>query len=330
MDSPSRNHYPNSSNSYHLPPYIWRIFSPDSLQIVDYPKFPKSLGESNTVLIVCVAVKDSFYLWNPAIRQYKVIPPYSVCRNIRLIRDQETLGFIYDQIDHDFKVVRFVKVGDGFPPSFLGEVYSANTNVWRKSPDPIDIPTAYFDASFNGFLCGTKNFGDSGMLAFDLNKQVLNCDINLPFVGDNFEGKHRLIEFDKSLVVFVIMDDLLNGDCKIKMWMLDDDACLGGVGWGGVGGEASWTPLFVTSIGGPSMIVHGFFNNRDIILMLINELSGYVWISCNVDKKEAKIIPLAIDMKKHGFCSHIYKYTESLVTLPGFRQVSWNAGADVN
>ncbi|XP_074354822.1 putative F-box protein At1g47790 [Apium graveolens] len=317
--------------------------------------------------IVCIAVdfinlKVGIYLWNPATRQSKAIPTF---RDVH----HESLGFGYDPIDDDYKVVRIV-----MPPSF-SEVYSANTNVWRNVPDPIDRPLAAdFDVCVNGFLCG---IGEYGMMAFDLNKEVLNCGIKLPVfsaeasVDDNEndddyygeaegddnddndygEGDHdndynddddygdgddgpgyyetrvtesnaRIIEYSKSIAVLVLRDNGLNYNKRVKMWTLDDDACLCG---GGV--EASWTPVFSIDLGIPAYIVHGFFSNKDVQILLENV---DVWISCNIDKKEAKIIPLSIDMAKELYNRHIYKYTESLVSLEGFGQVNWNADGDDN
>ncbi|XP_074334010.1 uncharacterized protein LOC141671630 [Apium graveolens] len=168
------------------------------------------------------------------------------------------LGFGYDEVDHDFKVVRLVEVEK--LNSFYAKVYSTNRNEWRKVADPIDLPTCYFDVCFNGFLCGTSCHEGDGiiprieeyrMVAFDLNKEVLNCAIRLPFVCDDDHIKPRIIKFNTSIVVIVLMDDMLNRNSKIKMWMLDDDACLGGLGV-----EATWTPMFITStIAMPSYIV---------------------------------------------------------------------------
>lgn len=331
---------------------------PYSRDVFKYLPFSTLVGSANG--IVCVAVdfinfKVGIYLWNPATRQAKVIPTFRDVHN-------EALGFGYDVIDDDYKIVRVV-----MPPSF-SEVYSVKRNAWRKVPDPFDTPLGGdFDVCVNGFLCG---IGDFGMMAFDLNKEVLNCGIKLPVIsidngndnendyyddfgdgidngddyddfgdnidngddyyddfGDNYDDDEtritwsnaRIIEFNKSIGVIILRDTGLNGDKKVYMCTLDDEACLHG---GGV--EASWTLMFSIDLGMRAYITHGYFSNRDLQIILDN---ADVWISCNIDKREAKIVPLSIEMAKHNN-RHIYKYTESLVSLEGFRQVDWNGGDD--
>lgn len=63
----------------------------------------------------------------------------------------------------------------------------------------------------------------------------------------------------------------------------------------------------------------------DLLVILDN---AHTWISCNTDKKEANIVPLSVDMEKYLHTRHIYKYTESLVSVNGFKQVDCNAGED--
>ncbi|KAK1371065.1 hypothetical protein POM88_037157 [Heracleum sosnowskyi] len=328
-----------------------------------YVPFSTVVGSANG--IVCVAVDfinfKVIYLWNPATWQAKVISTF------RVVHD-EALGFGYDVIDDDYKIVRVV-----MQPSF-SEVYSVKRNVWRKVPDPIDTPLeGDFDVCVNGFLCG---IGDYGMMAFDLNKEVLNCGIKLPVIsvdngndnendyyddfgdgidngvdyddfgdnidngddyddfGDNIdngddydddetritESNACIIEFNKSIGVIILRDTGLNADKKVYMCTLDDEACLRG---GGV--EASWALMFSIDLVMRAYITHGYFSNRDLQIILDY---ADVWISCNVDKREAKIVPLLIGMAKHQYNRHIYKYTESLVSVEGFRQVDWNGGDD--
>lgn len=290
------------------------------------------VGSANGIL--CVSVhnpgKTDIYLWNPAIRQSKLIPSSD---NIICV---QAFAFGYDGVDHDFKVVRVVKVVRS--PSYSAKVYSANKNVWRNVPEPMDIPSRFaFDVCINGFLCG---IGEYGMMAFDLNQdvlnctiklpviddahaQVLNCAINLPVINDahahddddydyDYGDETRIIEFNNTVAVIMLM----GSDKKINMWTLDDDACLRG---GGV--EASWTPMFSIDLGTPAHLIHGYFSNGNLLLvLLINDVK--MWISCNADKKEAKIVPLSVDMAKDRYDCEIYKYTESLVSLTGFRHVN--------
>ncbi|KAK1348666.1 F-box domain-containing protein [Heracleum sosnowskyi] len=282
--------------------------------------------------IVCVVVVDisknkpRFYLWNPATRRSKVIPWHGVC-DYRGVEDYG-LGFGYDQIDQDFKVVRVIKFE--LPPFLCAEVYSENHKAWRKMPDPIDTPTSNrFDVCFNGFLVG---IGEQGMMAFDLNKEVLNCAIKLPVVYDDDCDDAHIIEFNNSCAVITIFYDFNYSivDERIGLWTLNDDACLrcgGGV-------EASWTPIFSIHTDLPPCLdkitpgstTAGYISNGDRVLLIMN---NKCWISYNVDKNEAEIVPLSGDMADR-YASHVYKYTESLISLAGFNQVNWNVSKDDN
>lgn len=274
------------------------------------------VGSANGIVCVCIAVSDlpanfnwlcslfarretNTYLWNPVTKQSILIPPGSVQEE-----DDETyrvaLGFGYDPIDDDFKVVRVLS------PPFSAEIYSVKRNVWKKVEKAIDV--SYdddFDVCVNGLLCCT---GMYGMMAFDLNKEVLNCAINFP-VG-TFNA--RIIEVNDSVGVVLAND--IKWKSKIRLWTLDDEACLRG---GGV--EASWTLMFSIDVGLSVQFVHGYFNGGDLLM-----LADGVWYLYNKDKKEAKTVPVSIDMRQ------VYKYTESLVSIAGSKQVIWNAQKDDN
>ncbi|KAK1386372.1 F-box domain-containing protein [Heracleum sosnowskyi] len=153
--------------------------------------------------------QSDIYIWNPATKQSKLIPAHT-------LHDGEGkvfLGFGFDPIDFDFKVVK-VNLSDDV---FL-EVYSLNRNVWRK----IEIKLAnrnIFKICIHGFLF---TIGLNGMMAFDLNKEVFICDIQLPAHSDDA----CLADFKDSIAV--ILSNF--GDDMINLWTLDDEACLRGVG----------------------------------------------------------------------------------------------------
>ncbi|XP_063943378.1 putative F-box protein At3g10240 [Daucus carota subsp. sativus] len=329
------------------------LFDVDSRQIVSETRYPYSQGESRSVPrltlvgsangIVCLVLFETshlinrFFLWNPATRQSLIVVPG------RGLSKPRALGFGYDPVDEDYKIVRVVS-----GPCLPAEVFSANRNVWREVPDPIDSPddflSGHFNVCVNGFLCGIDK--GVGMMVFDLNKEVMNCAIKLPVVaaggvgvvGDNDDDydeeyydaqpETHIIELDKSIAVITLWADALNGDRtggrlnkKINMWMLDDDACLKG---GGV--EASWTIMFSIDLAMPAVLYNGYFSNGELLLLIRNH-DDRMWISCDADKKEAKIA--RVEMADHLYTHRLARYTESLVSLPGFKQIKdWNGRDD--
>ncbi|KAK1351909.1 hypothetical protein POM88_053914 [Heracleum sosnowskyi] len=95
-----------------------------------------------------------------------------------------------------------------------------------------------------------------------------------------------------------------------RTWTLDDDECLGLVGV-----AANWTPIFNIYLGMPADLGNGFFfNERFQVLLKINGVG--MWLSCNVDNREAEIIQLYADFA-NGPPSYFHMYTETLVSLPG-------------
>ncbi|KAK1377757.1 F-box domain-containing protein [Heracleum sosnowskyi] len=278
-------------------------------QLVDDLQLPhcKSKYGGDTILvgsdrgIVCVAVcksgwisfsearyPTSIYLWNPATKHYKVIPPHRCYDKYEKVN----VGFGFDPIDNDFKVVRVV--GSPFP----SEVYSANLNAWRKiGPIPTDIRPLYnFNVCINGLLCWT---GDEGILAFDLYKEVFTCVTKFPK-----ESTFSCItDFNNSIAV--ITGKGING--KINLWTLDDVECLR------VGGvvEASWTLTLSIDTDVKGHSVHSYFNNGDMLLTS-DDCKCFTY---NSAKKETKEVPKFIDLDQ------VFKYKETLVSVTGFKQV---------
>ncbi|XP_074334002.1 F-box/kelch-repeat protein At3g23880-like [Apium graveolens] len=261
---------------------LFSLLHANSREIVADLKFPYSQGDFNTRVvgsangIVCFVVIDDFpvpktstYLWNPAIRQFKLVPSYTIELDCVELQARSYDGFGYDPIDHDYKVVRVVSwLSWSSMQRFLStEVYSANNNVWRKVPDPIDIPlTGEFDVCVNGYLCG---IGGYGVMSFDLNKEVSNSAIKLPVICHHVCDKARIIEYKKSVAIVILVNALNNDKTdrrfdkkltkKINMWSLDDDACLRG---GGV--EASWTIMLSIDFVMPVELFLGYFCNGDL------------------------------------------------------------------
>ena len=321
-------------------------------------RYFRLVGSANG--IVCVAnydfdVEEFFdpvFLWNPAIRKIKFLPPLPV-------GELNDLGFGYDPVARDYKVVSVVR-----KPFYSVEVYSANSNVWRKVACP--IPTAVMDrfcstfhVCVNGFLCGAGDF--SMMVVFDLNREVMNYSIKLPVDGgrddgdddddddddvDDYDDEYgsdydsdgsyeaeantRIIEINKSVGVIVLWANALDYEMsdwrwnkKVKLWKLDDEACLRGGG-----DEASWTLMFSLKFDRPALLRNGYFSNGNLLLSVQSD--NNMWISCDVDKKDAEIVPLSDEMADCCYCYDMCKYTESLVSLAGFKQISWNAGEDDN
>ncbi|WOH12844.1 hypothetical protein DCAR_0832353 [Daucus carota subsp. sativus] len=262
--------------------------------------------------IVCVEVSVSrwratkkdvdIYLWNPATKHSKIIPPHTVVDQ----RSQMAFGFGFDHVDLDFKVVRMVAAPLS-PTVYLAEVYSSNRNTWRKiEPTPTDYPNYnHFDASLHGFLF---TIGYCGMIAFDINKEVFISDINLPYsLGDYAYFETRVTEFKDSVATIVSV----MYKRKIKLWTLDDEACLCGSG----GVEASWTIMQVVHVGVRIQFVEGHFN--DVQFLILDEDDDRFLYDSDKKATNVRIPPY---FSGHNF----FKYRKSLFSLVGFKRIKWD------
>ena len=146
-----------------------------------------------------------------------------------------------------------------------------------------------------------------------LNKEVFICDIQLP-VGSSYDVKSsigtHIAEF-KDTIAFISYDSIRDNN-KIKLWTLDNEACLSG---GGV--EALWTKVLSLEVGVPFNFVEGLFNN---IQFLLFDVSGdrLLYNSNNKLTTEVSSYP-------HFAPCESLKYTKSLFSLTGFRRIKWAA-----
>ncbi|XP_074323618.1 putative F-box protein At3g16210 [Apium graveolens] len=186
--------------------------------------------------IVCFLIYYAcISLWNPTTKLYRIIHPPTFPDDHKW-GVRQALGFGLDSIHDDFKVVATV--------DSHSRVYSVNRNVWRMLPsNHTDLPyKRNFELCANNFLL---SIGLSGMMAFDLNNEVLNCGIKLPVttfnctVTDfkNSQAQAYITEFNASIAVIIFKKMGENqSSALINLWALDDEASLRG---GGI--EASWT-----------------------------------------------------------------------------------------
>ncbi|KAK1372010.1 hypothetical protein POM88_038102 [Heracleum sosnowskyi] len=121
-----------ASNTLGSPQLVVDLGFPYSKDEFSFSPYSKIAGSANG--IVCfLAYNDhpgkkygfvhttNIYLWNPATKQSKFIPPQTILREYNI----GSYGFGFDPVDNDFKVLRSIN----YP--FTTEVYSTNMNAWR-------------------------------------------------------------------------------------------------------------------------------------------------------------------------------------------------------
>ncbi|KAK1386379.1 hypothetical protein POM88_024114 [Heracleum sosnowskyi] len=100
---------------------------------------------------------------------------------------------------------------------------------------------------------------------------------------------------------------------QFKLWTLNDEACLGGVGV-----KASWTMMLTIDAGERCEWVYGIFKSVEFLLV-----SGD-WFSYNLDKKEGRYI----DTNPFFDFDKVFEYTESLLPVAGSKLVNWSGKDD--
>lgn len=100
---------------------------------LDFPLDQSMIDESACVFhcdgALCVTLKNhTLMIWNPSSKQFKIVP------NPGIYRDSNILGFGFDPVYDDYKVVTFIDRLD----SSMAQVFDFKTDSWRES---VRIPT---------------------------------------------------------------------------------------------------------------------------------------------------------------------------------------------
>lgn len=246
--------------------------------------------------------QTDIYLWNPATRQSKLIPSQDYW-------DIDTIGFGFDDIGNDFKVVRVVSSlcqhGYGF------YVYSANTNIWRtfENYTSRDVSSFVFELHLRSVLyCRNYNF----IVGFNLNKEQFVCRIQIPYAPsvETSLSDFCITEFKGSVAVITFVLGRQLWTEKFDLWTLNNDACLYDSEV-----EASWNILFTIDIGVPVGFIKGYFNLGDFLC----HFKDHGWFVYNSEKETVTDVPAYIIGTK------VFKYTESLLSIEGSKPVNWTA-----
>lgn len=361
---PEDDDFQQVDDSFSLIRYMYSEYVPECVEYVAHLIFPYSKGDYNFYPdsrlvgsdcgIVCVSVDVSrnlpekpphdVYLWNPATKHSKLIPPHTIDidNDYKTSKKYVALGVGFDLVDFDFKVVRLVylipvevrhfnehshmviysatksEILSAVEKYASAEVYSANKNIWQNINAKLtDVPArSSFDICLHGFLLAK---GYNGMVAFDLNKEVFICDIKLP-LSSNVSGTSTCIVDFKDIIAAVIFR---GADHEIKLWTLDNEACLCS---GDCGVEASWTMMLSIDLSQRFDFVRGLFNSVEFMLRITNEEVAGDFFSYNSDKKIGRFMLIYPFFDFYD----VFKYQESLLTIPGSKQIDWPADEDDN
>ncbi|XP_074378718.1 F-box protein At2g21930-like [Apium graveolens] len=227
------------------------------------------------------SVTLQLYLWNPATKKSNLLP--SLHSLVKVDSNFEYVGFGFDPISSDFKVVRFT--------DSRAMVYTTNTSAWKEIKHPEKVPSdSICDDCINGVLYWTR--GDS-VIRYDLNNEVFYIHRVLADVQGTLSPKYQIMEMMDSIAV-IMYEALVKS--KVTFWTVDD------------GFQRSWTLRYSFDVAYAVERVHGSINNNGDILYKTRD--GVWWLH-NLDKNERKIVRVPEGT------SEVFKHTESLVSITG-------------
>ncbi|GFS45615.1 hypothetical protein Acr_00g0097050 [Actinidia rufa] len=248
------------------------------------------------------------YLWNPCIR--KVVAIQSPNVTLRSHGSfMHALGFGFDSVSNDFKVVRIVHLASVEVPPEV-EVYTMKSGCWKNISDKalrymVDVHSR--QAFVNGAahwlastLTGENNFRNL-ILLFDMSREVFQ-EMPVPesvYRVDGWMGETSLVAFRESISL-------------IKLWAYGDDAHCTVWVMKDYGVAESWSKQFSFDLSGGLQKPLGLRRNGEVIM---TNKEGYL-VSFDLERRQ--IMDLEIHVTTNWYYGHFFyvgTYMESLVLL---------------
>nr|GMD44914.1 F-box protein CPR1-like [Ipomoea batatas] len=250
--------------------------------------------------LLCLSDEDrrcdcSVILWNPSVRKSVCLPS----ANLRSSRGnvKHSLGFGFDPVSNDYKVVRVVSVVNG---GCCAEIFRLSTHMWENISDStiakydfLKPEQAYLDGMvyWLGKIDETK---ERKMVSFDLSKErfeEMELPENLALRGNFADGNVSVGIYMGSLAVIVV------GSWECCIWIMKD----------------SWTKQVSFGCHRNFGWHFGFRENGDIQFM---QAFGR-WDSFNPTTQKSKFLELRPFTSSYLLRSSFYgtPYVESVVFL---------------
>ncbi|KAL2493678.1 F-box/kelch-repeat protein [Forsythia ovata] len=191
--------------------------------------------------IVCLyGFHDNIALWNPAIRDFKVLPRSQIPRRPDAGIRGGDIGVGFDSRTNDFKVMQILFcTSNDLGLVYQVEIFSLRMGLWRKYEDIVPANIMYYNVWSmvykNEIFCWWAQDGNvEVILSFDMGKEMfqktpLPCDIEV-LGGQHMTRRaislfkvsialivYHLKEVDKFFDIWVTNELGINGDSWIKL-----------------------------------------------------------------------------------------------------------------
>ncbi|XP_057506612.1 F-box protein At3g07870-like [Actinidia eriantha] len=248
------------------------------------------------------------YLWNPCIRKVLAIPRPNVtfCSHGSF---DHALGFGFDSVSNDFKVVRIVHLASVMVPSEV-EVYTLKSGCWKSISDEalpyiVDMRSrqAYVDGAAHWLAytpTGEDDFRNLIVL-FDMSSEVFR-EMPVPKSVHRFDdwmGNTSLVAFRESISLIELW--VCGYDPYCTVWVMKD-----------YGVAESWSKQFRLDLNGGLQKPLGLRRNGEVIM---TSKEGYL---VSVDPERRRIMDLEIHVSTYMYYQSFFyvgTHMESLVLL---------------
>lgn len=239
-------------------------------------------------------------VWNPATKRVKNISGFT----IRVLdpTGEVSLGFGFDYLSNDYKVVRIVWPSRSVKCKGLVEVYSINVGSWKRIEGDLGFELMQGSCRSivkgNPYWVGLKDRWEhrgTFFVSFDICNELFRIfswpDID---VVEKFRGFYSMVEYKESFAI-IAFDRDEEMKLKVCLWEMEDE-----------GKSSSWIKKFSFGlVSGMDRFV-GCLKNGEIVAEKSNGRELFVY-----DPMSEEIKKTQVQMRTFG----VYNYVESLVEL---------------
>ncbi|KAF3660900.1 hypothetical protein FXO37_13162 [Capsicum annuum] len=222
------------------------------------------IGPCNGIVCLC-GYPDNIVLWNPSIRDYKILPQSHIQRLVGSTVRGTDFGLGFDSKKNDYKVIQILFcVSIDRVVVYQVEIYSLSTNSWRKYNGIVPAKIKYGNTSWsmvykNENFCWLAQDGENHevILSFNMSEGIFR-NTKLPLnIGTFGEREIRsvwvIVPFDESISLIVYC--LKELEKYFDIWVISE-----------LGTKSFWTKS--QRIGPLSRVERplGFWKNGEFIL----------------------------------------------------------------
>ncbi|KAL5704674.1 hypothetical protein ACHQM5_023065 [Ranunculus cassubicifolius] len=248
-------------------------------------------------------------LWNPATKQFRLLPQ-SLARDF--IGENHCVhhhGFGFDVKNNDYKVVRFLL--DDRENSSRVDVYNLSSNSWRTIKVDLPVRRVISDpkAPFRneiycwlGFIYEESQFCGHLIVSFDFSKDVFGTILLPDPINSDSQCKLILAYLAEKIAVMDCQFQFTErGDWHCQVWVLNE-----------YGVKESWTKLYTLKFESNAFMEGISLDGKIIWLFNAGGTSFEPKLySCDPVTEELKILPV----KGYSWLSTFAVYKETLVSL---------------